>query len=149
MLAEPEAFAPYGALIRTDAVPGRTLYPEALSWDDRPVVMSTTTVEPDTLPIHIDVLERHPHSSQTFLPARPVRWVVVVATDLDPNAVRAFDIPPDTAVSIGRGIWHHRLTALGAGASFWVLMARDHETDDEFSTLPVPVRVVEAERALP
>jgi ureidoglycolate lyase len=137
--AEPVSatrFAPYGELIEAPPAPGRRPVTDALSWESsRAVVLSTTHVAPVSLPVVVDQLERHPHSSQTFLPLEVGRWIVIVASSVDPADVRAFVLGPGVGVTIGRGVWHHGLTVLDQPARFAVLMGKDGATDDEFSAV--------------
>lgn len=78
---------------------------------------ATTT----THPIH--VLEKHPNSSQTFLPmGRPeneISYLVVVALEdeaskqPDLSTVKAFLCKGNQAVTYGAGIWHAPMIVLG------------------------------------
>ncbi len=144
MRAEPidaEAFAPFGQVIAAPASPGRRSFTDGLDHADRPAVLSTTHVEPSAWPLTVAELERHPHSTQTFVPLHVGRWVVVVASAPEPEAIRAFVVGPDVGVTIGRGIWHHRLTAIDGPGRFAVLMWQDGETDDEHAAID-PVDIV-------
>ena len=145
---DDEAFAPFGQVIAAPASVGRRSFAEGLSHDDRPPVVSTSHVAPRELPIEVVELERHPHSSQTFLPLDVGRWVVVVATSPDPSSVRAFTVGPGVGVTIGRGVWHHRLTVLDRPGRFAVLIWKDGATDDELAAIE-PVTVVDELDATP
>jgi ureidoglycolate lyase len=134
------AFSAYGELIEPARSPGRRTHVEALGHDEsadthRPCVLSTTTAEPTTLPLTVSELERHPHSSQTFLPISDARWLVIVADSLAADRVRAFEVPPRAGVTIGRNTWHHGLTVLDAPASFAVVMWKSGSDDDEFRSI--------------
>lgn len=135
-----EAFAPYGQLIAAPPDPGRMSYADGLADAGRAPVLSTTHVSASTTPIVVEVLERHPHSSQTFLPLDSDRWLVVVSSGPDSSGIEAFVVGPDVGVTIGRGVWHHRLTAIDAPGRFAVLMWKDGVTDDE-SIDCEPVRI--------
>lgn len=134
--AEPigaDEFRRFGELIQAPDGPGRGDAAEALEFDsDRAVVLSTTHAVATTPPIRVEYLERHPHSSQTFLPLDVSRWLVIVATSLGRFDARAFLVGPGVGVTIRRGVWHHGLTVLDGPGRFAVLMARDGATDDEF-----------------
>lgn len=127
-----EAFAPFGRLISAPDTYGRQSFADSLDHDARAPVLSTTHVAASALPISVERLERHPHSSQTFLPLDVDRWVVAVSLTPDPSDVRAFIVGPGVGVTIGRGVWHHGLTVIGRPARFAVLMWKDGSTDDEF-----------------
>ena len=127
------AFAPFGQLITApDEVGGRSPT-GGLSFDpNRPVVLSTTHARRVEEPVVVRELERHPHSSQTFLPLEVRRWIVIVWLTCDAKGVKAFEVGPGRGVTIARGVWHHGLTVLDDDARFAVLMWKDGRTDDEF-----------------
>ena len=92
----------------------------------QPVTGSTVT---------ITALERHPHSTQSFLPIRAGRWLVVLAPTLpdgtpDMANVRAFLAGPEDAICIGRNVWHAGLTVLDGPAEFAMMMWRADAGDD-------------------
>ncbi|SCU84722.1 LADA_0D03400g1_1 [Lachancea dasiensis] len=71
----------------------------------------------------IKVLEKHPHSSQTFIPmgraSKELAYLVVVAVADDhgePNlsTLRAFTCNGNQAVTYGAGVWHAPMIVLGS-----------------------------------
>lgn len=135
-------FAEYGDVIEPPATPGRRTHLDALSHIERPFVLSTTTATPTPMPVEVAELERHPHSSQTFLPLSAARWLIIVASSPSADEVRAFVVPGETGVTIGRGIWHHGLTVLDAPGSFAVMMWKGGVGDDEFRDIePLTVSI--------
>ena len=104
----------------------------------QPVTGSTVT---------ITALERHPHSTQSFLPIRAGRWLVVLAPTLpdgtpDMANVRAFLAGPDDAICIGRKVWHAGLTVLDGPAEFAMMMWRADAGDDGIvHELATPLRL--------
>jgi ureidoglycolate lyase len=74
IVAEPltaEAFKPFGGVLEGPPTPGRVYVSETLANGraHAPVCLSVATVEPKKdLPLRVTVLERHEHSSQTFVP---------------------------------------------------------------------------------
>ncbi|MBN9348009.1 MAG: ureidoglycolate lyase [Devosia sp.] len=104
----------------------------------QPVTGSTVT---------ITALERHPHSTQSFLPIRAGRWLVVLAPTLpdgtpDMANVRAFLAGPDDAICIGRNVWHAGLTVLDGPAEFAMMMWRADAGDDGIvHELATPLRL--------
>jgi peptidoglycan/xylan/chitin deacetylase (PgdA/CDA1 family)/ureidoglycolate hydrolase len=126
------AFAPFGQVISTPLEAGRRSYTDDLSHDERRAALSTSHVEASASPVEVATLERHPHSSQTFLPLDVHRWLIVVANSAEPAAVRAFVVGPGVGVTLRRGVWHHRLTALDEPGRFAVLMWKDGTTDDDY-----------------
>ena len=149
LIAEPitaAAFEPFGDIIEAPQTYGRRTFVDALAHDGRPFVLSTTHTQAIEMPLTVDRLERHAHSSQTFLPLDAEQWLVIVSTTLEAADLRAFVVPGTTGVTIGRGIWHSSLTALDRDAGFAVIMWKnDTPDDDEWATIS-PV-TIEAPRA--
>ncbi|HIL05014.1 MAG TPA: hypothetical protein EYG17_03055 [Acidimicrobiia bacterium] len=129
-------FSPYGQLVAPSEAYGRQSFSAGLSHDHRPVALSTTHVRAVQLPITIEQIERHPFSSQTFVPMEVSRWVVVVSASPELSDLRGFIVGPGVGVTIGRGIWHYQLTALDSDATFVVLMWKDQSTDEEIISIP-------------
>lgn len=71
-----------------------------------------------TLPFRLRLMERHPISSQAFIPLGPSRFVAVVAArDAEPTAgnLRAFLSSPGQGINLHAAVWHHPLIALTCG----------------------------------
>lgn len=84
-------------------------------------------------PMPIVLLEKHPHSTQTFVPMGTARYLVVVALGGDaPDlaTLRAFVVHPGTAVSYRPGVWHHPMIGLDAVSDFACLVWEDGTADD-------------------
>lgn len=89
------------------------------------------------------MLERHRFGSQTFVPLRAGRWVVLVAGGGDaPDLARcaAFAAGPHQGITLHPGTWHHPLIALDAGL-FLVLERAGAAVDCDVVQLPVPVQL--------
>ncbi|GGF25231.1 hypothetical protein GCM10011321_15830 [Youhaiella tibetensis] len=104
-------------------VPGRHVF----------TVLAPQPVPPDA--IELTFLERHPHSTQTFLPIKVGRWLVVVAPKLptgapDLDGVEAYLAGPGDAICIARDAWHAGLTVLDEPAEVGMLMWRSDKGDD-------------------
>ena len=87
IVAEPltaEAFKPFGAVLEGTPAPGRAYLSDTLAnrRAHAPVSLAVATVEPKaTFPLDVKVLERHEHSSQTFIPLRVSRYLVLATLD--------------------------------------------------------------------
>lgn len=81
-----------------------------------------------SMPFRMEMMERHPHGSQAFLPMQQGEYLVVLADDKDgkPDAPRAFIAGPGQAVNIGRNVWHGVLCPLSDPGLFMVV---DRVTD--------------------
>ena len=101
IVAEPltaEAFKPFGAVLEGPPGAGRVYLSDTLGNGraHAPVSLSVATVEPKaTFPMEVKVLERHEHSSQTFIPLRVTRYLVLATLDApgggpDLTRLRAF-----------------------------------------------------------
>ena len=93
------------------------------------------------------VLERHAFSSQTFVPLRVSRYLVLATLDApgggpDLTRLRAFVARAGQGVTYALGTWHHPVTVLDGPGEFAVLMWRDGTAgDEEFVPVTVPVIV--------
>lgn len=78
----------------------------------------------------LELMERHPLSSQAFYPLGNSPYLVVVAPpgELDPSAVVAFVAQSDQGVNYHKGTWHHYSLALGGVSDFLVV---DRISDDQ------------------
>ena len=106
------------------------------------------TISPlDILPMRATVLERHPYSSQTFIPIRVSRYLVTVAPDKpdgspDLDRARCFLADGSQGITYSRGIWHHAMTVLDETAEMAVLMWCDGSgEDEELRELDVPIEI--------
>lgn len=89
----------------------------------RPLI-SIFRAAPRPLPLEVRLLERHPHSSQSFYPLDARPFLVVVAEGAGrPRAadVRAFLCSGAQGVNYRRNTWHHALIALGQVSRFLVV----------------------------
>ena len=90
------------------------------------------------------VLERHCLGTQTFIPLKGVRYVVLVALgELAPDAstLRAFVVDGHQGITLRAGTWHHGLLALDDG-DFVVLERRSDVMDCQLAQLAEPVCIV-------
>jgi ureidoglycolate lyase len=90
---------------------------------------------PVALPFRVTLLERHPHSSQTFVPLAVERWLVCAAESLadgspDLATLRAFVATAGMGVNFRRGLWHHPILALDQPARFAMLVWEDGSAGD-------------------
>ncbi len=134
-----ERFRPFGDVLAPPVEAGRIYFDQALA-NHRPTVgasLSLSRVDAArSLPLEAVQMERHPMSSQSFVPLGPVRFLVVVAPhgpDGKPDVanVRAFLAEGGQGVTYGADVWHHPLTVLDVPAGFAVFMWRDGGPEDE------------------
>jgi ureidoglycolate lyase len=86
--------------------------------------VSLYRVVPYELPLVIRLLERHPLSSQLFMPLNAAPFLVVVAPPgerVDHASVRAFVTNGAQGVNYRRGTWHHPVIALRDRSEFLVV----------------------------
>ncbi len=84
-------------------------------------------------PRALALLERHPRSTQLFVPMNARRYVVVVALGDDApdlSTARAFVATGTQGVSYRPGVWHHPMIALDAPTDFACFVWEDGSTDD-------------------
>jgi ureidoglycolate lyase len=155
LILEPltaEAFAPFGDVLAAPADPGRVYIEAAL--DNRRAharpSLSFSTREPAALPLTSTTMERHRHSSQSFVPMEAGRWLVLVAphgADGGPDMARAraFLAAPDQGVTYGADVWHHPSTVFDRIARFAIFMWKDGGPEDDEFVEVAPFTVVEGE----
>ncbi|MGI9413540.1 MAG: ureidoglycolate lyase [Hyphomicrobiales bacterium] len=130
-----ERFAAFGDVVETDGADHFAIndgmaerYHDLATVDvdaegGRPLV-NVFRGQPWTFPIAIEMLERHPLGSQTFMPLTRLPFLVVVADSGEgdaPGMVHAFLSEHGQGVSYHRNVWHHPLLALEATADFLVI----------------------------
>jgi len=86
--------------------------------------ISIYRTRPYELPLTIAMLERHPLSSQFFMPLHGEPFLIVVASagkNPDASAVCAFVTNGRQGINYHRGTWHHPLIALSDPSEFLVI----------------------------
>lgn len=85
---------------------------------DARTLVSIFHSRPFAMPLQVALMERHPVSTQAFIPVNGGRFVVIVgAAGLPPTAkhFRSFVTNGTQGVNYHPGIWHHPLIALEEG----------------------------------
>lgn len=137
----PEAFAPFGRMVSAGLQPGSSANQgTAVRFDFYAALTSTRPGAkpnlavfrsvPKALPFEVKLLERHPCSTQVFLPLIVSRYLVVVAPTKDDGApdlerLAAFLCGPGQGVEYGVGTWHHPMVALDAPGEFAMFAYED------------------------
>jgi ureidoglycolate lyase len=130
-----DAFARFGEVIERPDTGGRAInagtsvrYDDVarleLTAEDGRAQMSIFASIPRDLPFDCSALERHPLSTQAFLPVGHAPMLVVVAAgDDEPDAAAcaAFVTDGRQGVNFRRNVWHHPLVALPGDATFVVV----------------------------
>ena len=154
VIAQPldaEGFRPFGQVFAGPAEPGRESFNEFLenTRANADVDLSIATISPlDKLPMQAKTLERHPYSSQTFIPIRTGRYLIIVAPDKpdgspDLDRVRGFLADNRQCFTYRRGVWHHAMTVLDETAEIAILMWCDGSSaDEEILDLDTPFEVL-------
>ena len=141
----PGPSAPFGEVVAAGIGPGRSgNQGRARVWDRlSPLVNERPGAAPNlgvfrTGPwpedsVDVRVLERHPRSTQVFVPMTASRYLVIVApptAEPDLAGLRAFLVGPDQGVTYRPGVWHHPLIALDRAADFVCLVWEDGGPED-------------------
>lgn len=129
------AFAAFGDVIECDGAAHYTInegfaerYHDLARIDvtaqgGRPLI-NIFRAQPRYLPLRIALMERHPLSSQAFVPLTARSFLVIVARPgAPPGAVdlRCFQAQGSQGVNYTRGTWHHPLIALDTAQDFLVI----------------------------
>jgi ureidoglycolate lyase len=151
-----EVFAPFGTVIQLE---GARHYPINAGSTERFHALAMTDTEQGggrtgislfrgkgfDLPFRLSVMERHPRSSQAFVPlaaGAEDRYLVIVAPpgELRLEELRAFLAQGFQGVQYARGTWHHPLIALNRSSDFLVVdrIAEDANCDE----IPITAEIV-------
>jgi ureidoglycolate lyase len=128
------AFAPYGDIVESvdgqaDAMNAERFQRfddlcEVEANDGRIAISIARCQIATTLPHQVNMVERHPHGSQAFVPLTPCRMLVVVAPPA-PRVyaadLRAFASNGKQGINYHRGTWHMPLIAFDAGQEFLII----------------------------
>ena len=126
------AFAPFGDVLEATGAPdkiinqglcGRYHDRATLDFSDGKAGISIFKGQLRTLPLKLDMVERHPAGSQAFIPMSADPFLVVVAADNNgiPAAPLAFITAPGQAINFHRSTWHGVLTPLSEPGLFTVI----------------------------
>ena len=144
-----ERFAPYGEVIESsrsnsDAMNEArferfdNLCNVDLQKDSKVAVSIARCRTPTSLPLRLDMVERHPLGSQAFVPLSPCKMVVVVAPpgeSVDAGDLRAFVSNGRQGINYRRGTWHMPLTAFEAGQEYLIIDRGGVEPNCDIHTL--------------
>ena len=97
-------------------------------------------------PFTVELMEKHPASTQIFVPMNAARYLVLVALGGDqPDlaTLAAFVATGTQGVSYRPGVWHHPMIALDHEIDFTCFVFEDGSADDcTVASLPPSVRPV-------
>jgi ureidoglycolate hydrolase len=132
-----EAFAAYGQVLEIPAHAGRCDFAARLV-NGRPgakLNFALIQVEPAPMPLTIRTIERHPASSQTFVPLDGGRYLLVVTRQAsdggpDPAHAKAFIASERQAINYDVGTWHVGMTVLDRPTTFCMTIFEDGGPDD-------------------
>ena len=116
-------FASYGDLISTDNIKSIDInagYAKRFdnlanlntSKDEGKAIVSIFSSTKRTFPMKIDMMEKHPLSSQAFIPMKETTFLCFVAPpgeSPDINKIQSFIVPPKNGINYKPGIWHFPL----------------------------------------
>lgn len=157
----PEAFAPFGYVIsgdRTDieGKPANQGTAKRFNWlgaveDLRPGKARLNLCvfrcsARDRWPLSVEILEKHPRTTQVIVPMNADRYVVLVGRPTDGDtpdlaSLRAFVAEARQGVGYHPGTWHHPLIALDHETDFTSLVWEDEGPEDcTLVTLPAAER---------
>lgn len=131
-----DAFAPFGTVLAAPPDLARVNFAAPVS-NYRPTARANLAlVRPPmaTFPFRVSLMERHPFSTQAFLPlgGAPALLFVAPGGDEGPNllAARAFAVPGDVGVSYAVGTWHMGMASLRDTGSMAMLVHEDGSAGD-------------------
>jgi ureidoglycolate lyase len=132
-----EAFAAYGQVLEMPAHAGRWDFAARLvnGRSAAKLNLALIRVEPAAMPLTIRTIERHPASSQTFVPLDGGRYLLVVLRQEsdggpDPAHAKSFIATERQAINYDVGTWHAGMTVLDRPTSFCMTIFEDGGPDD-------------------
>ena len=149
-----EAYAPFGDVLSADRadVPAKPANQGTAARRDHLAELASLRpgaslnvcsfrCSPKTLwPMEVALLEKHPLSTQVFIPMNARRYLVLVALGGDSpdlSTAMAFLASATQGVSYRPGVWHHPMIALDAPIDFTCLVWEDG-TDGDCVVAPLP-----------
>ncbi|KNC80077.1 ureidoglycolate hydrolase [Sphaeroforma arctica JP610] len=152
--AEPlteENFKPYGDVIESKSPSGSVIAANqgsavrsnrvAAMMNKRADAVANLCVfrcTPKELPFQCKLLERHPHSTQVFIPMmdESKRYLVIVSEategpEPDLSSLKAFIASNTQGISYSAGCWHHPMVALDAMTDFACLVYENGLADED------------------
>lgn len=156
-----EVFLPFGDVViaeRADITPIMVNFGTAARRNDAGTLESTRLhakpnlatfrCEPwSRFPVVAESMEKHPCSSQLFVPMKVERYLVVVAPGEgapDLEGLRAFVAMPGQGVVYGPGVWHMPLIVFGAEPAEFVMFVWEAGTPEDcvVAKLAEPVEII-------
>ena len=129
-----ERFAPYGDVIEAGPAATSAMNDARFERFDELCAVDTGDGEiavgiaqsrsPSSLPLLVDMVERHPRGSQAFVPLSPCRMIVVVAPPAERVSAAdlvAFETNGSQGINYRTGTWHMPLVAFESGQRFLII----------------------------
>jgi ureidoglycolate lyase len=144
----PDAYAPYGHVIMASprGEPGKPANQGTARRFDHLAAVENLRPDRATLnvsvfrcsprpppPLDVGLLEKHPGSTQIFVPMSARRYLVIVALGGDRpdlSTLAAFEASGVQGVSYAPGVWHHPMIALDGETHFTCLVWEDGSEGD-------------------
>lgn len=112
--------------------------------EDGRTAVSLMTCIPETVPIPLRLMERHPKGNQVFMPVNGQRYIVVVAPRGEAPAtaeLRAFLCLGHQGINYHRGTWHHPMIVLDMPCAFLEVHWQGADGNCDEIALAHPVQV--------
>jgi ureidoglycolate lyase len=143
-------FSPYGAILMpTDN--GKRRDNSCLITNLRPhaqtnVAQIRATSIAGLATLTVDMMERHPYSSQTFFPSKVKEYLIAVCdkkTDGSPDSetLKALIVPGTIGIHYLPDVWHIGISVLSGEGEFSMLIHEDGTSNDCIFTSVTPINV--------
>ncbi|MDR3376546.1 MAG: ureidoglycolate lyase [Ancalomicrobiaceae bacterium] len=142
------AFAPFGEVVDCPEGAGRLNFVATVDNRRADARTNLACVRPPVtgLPVVIDKFEKHPFSTQAFLPLNVSRYLVIVAPTVDgrpdPTEIKAFIAPAGIGISYLPGVWHCGMMLLDRPGTLAMLVHEDGGSGDCVYAPVAPFAVV-------
>lgn len=133
-------FLPYGEVVEAPRVNGFSRFGAAFAnhrAGAKPTLSMMRVAPHKEAILTVRAMERHEHSSQTFIPMGEFRWLVLAApfdssgTRPDVTLAEAFLPAPGQGITFNADTWHHALCVLDTSGTFAAFIWREGTAADE------------------
>jgi len=142
-------FSQYGQLISTKDIIGNKINTETtesfydlvnieILGDNKKCRVNIFKAKKRIFPIKINMLEKHPFSSQAFIPLQNTSFIVVVAPQSaipNSNLIEAFKINSEEGINFKPKVWHFPLIAI-ENSNFLTIDKKDTKNNLEIHNFP-------------
>jgi len=150
-----EKFKPFGDIIDFDRPPSfainngmcdryHALAQTEVTGTNAQIIISLGRAKSYSLPLKLEMMERHPYGSQAFIPLQQAPFLVIVAADDggQPATPNAFMTQAGQGINYHRNVWHAVLTPIDHSGDFLIVdrIGEENNLEEFFFNQPYLVQ---------